>query len=372
MLFGKKLAYLGNCASVSKNLEESLKQIIEHTSLNITCVLSPQHGWHAVEQANMIPSSHSVIYDRPLFSLYTNKTRTITSDQLNYFDGLIIDLQDVGCRVYTYVTAVLQAVKICAENKKSIYILDRPNPIGRKIEGFTVQTDFYSMVGVWSVPMNYGMTLGELVQIFISVEKIDLELKIFPMEGYHPEKQGWPEDRTWIHPSPNMTGVECAKCYGGTVLLEGTAVSEGRGTTCPLRVFGFPKMDSHKILKTMENLNKDWMKGCILKPCYFKPTFDKFKGEVCSGIQIYPQSKMNPFRLISLFLKAVYLTHPKDWFLQPPYEYEYKKMPLDILSGDSFLRQWAADPQADLNELEEKLIKDERQWLEKSRPFHIY
>ncbi len=375
----KRLAYLGHCASVSKNLENSLGILKNHTSLNLTCIFSPQHGWYGVEQANMIPSSDGKIYGLPLFSLYKDNTRVISKDQLDLFDVLLIDLQDVGCRVYTYLTTVLYAVKICAENNKSVFILDRPNPVGRVVEGSYLDMSCQSVVGAWRLPIRYGLTLGEVTQAYCSLKKLNVHLEIVKMEGYNPNSESWPLERTWLAPSPNMTDVECARCYSGTVLLEGTNISEGRGTNIPLKIFGFPKMDVQKILKTMTQFQKNWMNGCLLRSCFFKPTFDKFKGEVCSAIQIhaeglhYNENEFRPYRLICLFLKSMRKVYPDwNWLTPPPYEYEYKKMPIDILSGDSFLREWVEDESATSMDLENKLIKDEQDWLELSRPFYLY
>ena len=372
-LKGKKLAYLGNCASVDRNLKNSFEILFKDSSLNWTCLFSPQHGWDILEQANMIPSADGILHNLPLFSLYTDQTRKITQTQMEYFDVLVIDLQSVGCRVYTFLTTMLYALKSCAESKKSVIILDRPNPVGRVIEGNFLHPEFESVVGAWSIPMRYGMTLGEMARAYQSLEGLEVSLEVILMEDYHPY-QGW-RDQLWVAPSPNMTDVECALCYSGTVLLEGTHVSEGRGTTWPLKIFGFPQMDSKKILTRMYHLQKDWLKGCILRPCSFKPVFDKFKGEVCSAVQIHVQDveQFRPYRLISLFLKSLKQVHKEwSWLLLPPYEYEYKKKPIDILSGSSFLREWVEDECSTPQDLERKLLLDEKTWSERSRPFYLY
>ena len=358
---------------MSKNLESALELLIERSPLHISCVLSPQHGWYGVEQANMIPSADGSLFGRPLFSLYTDKTRKLTKEQLSHFDCLIVDLQDVGCRVYTYLSCVLYALKSCFEEGYPVFILDRPNPAGRPVEGFFIKPGFESVVGAWRLPIRYGMTLAETARAYVSLENLKGELNICAMEGYE-AKRGWPADRTWINPSPNMTGPECAQCYSGTVLLEGTKISEGRGTTSPLQVFGFPEMKTDKILKKMSSLKEEWMRGCRLRPCFFKPTFDKFKDEVCSGVHIHVQSpEFRPFRLMSLFLKALHQVHEgEDWLLPPPYEYEYEKKPLDILSGSSFLREWLLDKNSQISNLEKKLAADEEEWKKTSPPFCLY
>ncbi len=375
-LQNQRVAYLGNPASVTQKLIHSLDVLKDQDDLSVTCLLSPQHGLQGVEQANMIESSHTVLKDLPVFSLYTHKTRKMTSDQLNHFDVLLVDLQDVGCRVYTFVTTMIYALHSCAESNKSVWILDRPNPVGRSVEGSFIQDDFRSMVGAWKYPMRYGLTIGELAKMYVSLEKLKLNLQVVQMQNYNPHI-GWPKDRTWIAPSPNMTDVECARCYSGTVLLEGTQVSEGRGTTTPLKVFGFPNMNIAKILSLMNHSNI--LDGCTVRPCFFKPTFDKFKDQLCSAIQIhadhhhYNENLFRPYRMICLFLKAVSTLCPDwNWLLSPPYEYEYKKWPIDILSGDSFLRKWAQDSNSSYNECDEKLSKDEKQWKELIQSFYLY
>ena len=386
----KKLAYLGNPASVSENLENSFQCLKQYTALNWTCIFSPQHGWEGVEQANMIPSEDSFFQKLPVFSLYTDKTRSMTPEHLDYFDVLFVDLQDVGCRVYTFVTTLIYALKSCVEGNKTVVILDRPNPVGRVVEGSLLSPDFESVVGAWTLPIRYGLSLGELAKMYVRLEKLNLNLEVIPMTGYKAE-EGWPKDRAWIAPSPNMTDVECARCYSGTVLLEGTSLSEGRGTTSPLKVFGFPKMKTHLILNTMKKIKPSWMEGCRIRTCFFKPVFDKFEGSLCSGLQIHLDSLLNPmsdslpnslndpnrkfkaYRLISLFLKSTLKIHPElDWLKKPPYEYEYKKWPIDILSGDSFLREWIKDPESQPEDLEKKLSSDEKEWKELSSPFHLY
>jgi len=328
-LKGSRLAYLGNLASVGQNLENSFETLLRISDLNWTCVLSPQHGWGMEEQANMIPSADGMFKNIPLFSLYTNETRKLTPSQLKLFDVLVVDLQDVGCRVYTFLTTMLYALDSCSKNNKSVIILDRPNPVGRKIEGLNLSLDFKSVVGAWNIPMRYGMTMGEMALAYKKIEKRPLPLNVIQMEGY---KKSWPQDRIWVWTSPNMTDIECATCYSGTVLLEGTQVSEGRGTAFPLKIFGFPKMNTAKILELMQEKH-DWLQGCLLRPCVFKPTFDKYKDELCSALQIHvtDANTFNPFRVICLFLKCMRKIHSdRPWLLSPPYEYEYHKWPIDI------------------------------------------
>ena len=375
-LNNKRVAYLGHPASVTKNLTHAVDRLADQ--LNLSCLFSPQHGWEGLEQANMIESSHTQWKELPVFSLYTHKSRHITSDKMNHFDILLIDLQDVGCRVYTFITTMIYALHSCAESNKTVWILDRPNPAGRIIEGSFVEDHFRSIVGAWKYPMRYGLTLGEIAKMYASIEKLEIDLRVIPMKDYDAFK-GWPQDRTWIMPSPNMTDIECARCYSGTVLLEGTQISEGRGTTSPLKVFGFPHMDTEKILLQMKKYSPHIFDGCQVRACSFQPTFDKFKGQVCSALQIhvddhwYDENKFSPYRMMCVFLKAVSALNPDwDWLLSPPYEYEYEKWPIDILSGSSFLRNWSQDPKSSYQELDQKLSKDEKIWKKQIQSFYLY
>ena len=389
-LQNRRAGFLGHNASVNKNLENSLSLIQKHTDLTVTCAIGPQHGFEGVEQANMIttedtkipPSQDLAIENKkslPLFSLYSEKNRRLNTEMLSQFDVLLVDLQDVGCRVYTYLTTLLYILEDCEKHQKEVWILDRPNPAGRTVEGSILNKNYYSFVGAAPVPIRHGMTLGELALWYYSIKKLNLSLKIIQMNNYQPTKEPWPKQLTWVLPSPNMTDEECARCYSGTVLLEGTTVSEARGTTFPLKAFGFPGMQAETILKLMQKTAPQWLKGCILRSEFFKPVFDKFQNQNCSAIRIYAdkafydEKTFRPYRLVSLFLKCLKKIQPDfELFNPPPYEYEYEKMPLDILSGNNFLRSWIEDEQSSVNDLEQKLSTDENLWIKERKNFLLY
>ncbi len=378
-LENKRIAFLGHSASVNKNLENSLHLIRSHTPLQLSCVFSPQHGFMGTEQANMVTSKDANWEGLPLFSLYSEKNKRLTRKMLDHFDVLIVDLQDVGCRVYTYLTTLFYALEECSSAKKSIWILDRPNPAGRTIEGLMLNQKFHSFVGHAPLPMRHGLTLGELALWYRSIKNLPVEIEVIQMSDYHPEKKAWQDDWAWVLPSPNMTDIESVRCYSGTVLLEGTKVSEARGTVFPLKAFGFPNMKSHSILEQMQKTAPQWLKSCKLRAEHFQPTFDKFQNQVCSAIRIYATSpfyeaKMfRPFRLISLFLKCLKKVQPEfQWVQSPPYEYEYKKLPIDILSGDDFLRLWIEEESSKVQDLEQKLFTDEKEWERNRAPFFLY
>ncbi len=374
----KKISYLGNTASVNQNGELILSLLLQNKNLQVSSLLSPQHGFRSVKQANMITSQDSQWNHLPIFSLYSEKTRRLTSEMKSTFDILLVDLQDVGCRIYTYLTTLFYLIEDC-ENEKTIFILDRPNPLGRYIEGNSLNLNFKSFVGEAPLPMSYGLTLGEAALWFKNYKNLKTDVQVVPMESYSPEI-GWPKQQPWIEPSPNMTSQTCAQCYPGTVLLEGTTISEGRGTTKPLEVFGHPNMNTKEIKNFMINYGKDFLKGCFLREKQFEPVFDKFKNKICSGFQIHLDSlwshqkgTFRPYRLISLFLKAFHNIHPDlAWKSKPPYEYEFEKLPIDIISGDEELKKWIENPNTSIKEWDDFLVAEELKWKKERKDFLIY
>ena len=376
----RRLAFLGHPASVAQNLQSSLHLIESHTPLKINCIIGPQHGFKGIHQANMITTEDEHTQpSNPVFSLYSNKTRRLTKEMLSHFDVLIVDLQDVGCRVYTYLTTLFYVLEDCDQANKEVWILDRPNPAGRKVEGSLLNKNFTSFVGAAPLPIRHGLTLAEAASWYCSLKKLNVPLEIIKMQNYQPEKKAWPADFPWVLPSPNMVDEECVRCYSGTVLLEGTKVSEARGTVFPLKAFGFPGMNTKAILKSMAEWEPEWMRGCVLKEEFFQPVSDKFQKQTCSAIRIYAEKPFynedvfQPYRLVSLFLKCLKKNHPAfDWIAPPPYEYEYKKPPIDILSGDDFLRHWIEDQSASVMDLEAKLSPDEKLWKEQRKKFLFY
>ena len=409
-----RVAFLGHSASVDSHLKSSLSLILTQSPIKVSCILSPQHGFYGVEQANMIttedepahpvelnpcvgngeprqaqmpdtPSSTKHLTGNkthrcPVFSLYSSKNRRLTPEMLAQFDTLIVDLQDVGCRVYTYLTTLFYILEDLEHTGKEIWILDRPNPVGRKIEGAILNPDFLSFVGAGPLPLRHGLTLGEAALWYRSLKNLNVDLQVIKMKAYFPEKAPWPSHLPWVLPSPNMTDRECALCYSGTVLLEGTNISEARGTVFPLKAFGWPNKPAvQEVLKLMVQTAPQWLRGCVLRKEFFKPQFDKFQNQVCAGLRIYAsaglknETSFTPYRLVSLFLKCLKKAQPDlDWKKAPPYEYEYEKWPIDILSGDDFLRQWVENPDSSAQDLEKKLGPDETLWAEQRKPFLLY
>lgn len=384
-LKGRRVGYLGHPASLNQKLQHGLYLLHQHSSLQLSCGFGPQHGMMGDKQDNMIESEdyRDPITELPIFSLY-GEHRKPTPEMLEAFDVLLVDLQEVGARIYTYITTLFYFLEACYQTNKEVWVLDRPNPIGRPVEGSFLRSGFESFVGAARLPMRHGLTLGEAALWYQKEKSLSsLALKVVEMEGYSLEKApgyGWPlGEYSWVNPSPNVPRLSTARVFPGTVFLEGTTLSEGRGTTRPLEMFGAPQLNHHRILKMMYQDFADWMSGCKIRTCYFEPTFHKFKGELCEGIQIhvddqdYQHLKFRPYRLMSAYLKTVQSLYPgeKLW-RDPPYEYEKDRMPIDLISGSSLLREWVEDSQATAGDWDQTLTQDEKLWQQERQEFQIY
>jgi uncharacterized protein YbbC (DUF1343 family) len=383
-LQGKRLGLLAHPASVTESLTHTLDALSATPGLKITCAFGPQHGMRGEKQYNMIESDDYVdpIHRIPVFSLY-GKTRRPTPEMLEHCDGVLVDLQDLGCRIYTYLTTLVYMMEACAKLGKFVWVLDRPNPVGREIEGSILRPGNESFVGVRPIIMRHGLTLGEFARFALTEYSIDVDLRVIEMKGYSIAAgpgYGWPlEERAWVNPSPNAPTLSMARCYPGTVMLEGTNLSEGRGTTRPLEGFGAPDLDGGQVLKEMQRLAPEWLEGCRLRPFYFEPTFYKHQGKLCSGVQIhvdhagYDPTKFKPYRIQALAFKAIRSLHPDyDLFRDFPYEYVYDRLAIDVITGCEFLRKWVDDPASKVFDLEAFLAKDEAIWKEKVAHAYLY
>jgi uncharacterized protein YbbC (DUF1343 family) len=319
-------------------------------------------------------------YGIPVFSLY-GEVRRPTGQMLSTFDTILIDLQDVGCRIYTFITTLLYVLEAAAEHGKAVWVLDRPNPAGRPVEGMALRPGWESFVGAGPIPMRHGLTLGELGQWFNDHFKLDVDYRVIEMEGWKPDEGpgfGWPPERVWINPSPNAANVNMARCYAGTVMLEGTTLSEGRGTTRPLELFGAPDIEPRRLLDEMEKLAPEWLAGCKLREIHFEPTFHKHVGQLCNGLMIhaegnfYDHDLFKPWRLQALAFKTIRRLYPDyDLWRDFPYEYAFGKLPIDVINGSPLLREWV-DSDAAPADLEALAIPDEREWEERRKPFLLY
>src|SRR5262245_9488610 len=315
-LAGKRVALLAHPASVTQNLVHSLDALAALKNIKLTAAFGPQHGLRGDKQDNMIesPDFHDPVHGIPIFSLY-GEVRRPTAAMVDSFDVLLVDLQDIGCRVYTFSTTLRYVLEAAAQHGKSVWVLDRPNPAGRPVEGLRLRPGWQSFVGAGVLPMRHGLTLGELAKWFVGTLKLDVECEVIGLEGWNPTVApgyGWPlGERAWVNPSPNAANLSMARCYAGTVMLEGTTLSEGRGTTRPLELFGAPDIEPHKLVAKMEALAPKWLCGCRLRECCFEPTFQKHAGKLCAGVQIkvddphYTYETCRPWRLMPLVFKSL-------------------------------------------------------------------
>ena len=381
-LEGQRVALLAHPASVTRDLTHSLDALVG-AGINVTAAFGPQHGLRGDKQDNMVESGDFTdpVHNIPVFSLY-GEVRRPTGQSLGTFDTILIDLQDVGCRIYTFITTLLYVLEAAAEHGKSVWVLDRPNPAGRPIEGLTLRPGWESFVGAGPIPMRHGLTLGELGKWFLGHFKLDVDYRVIEMHGWTPDMApgfGWPEGRVWINPSPNAANLNMARAYAGTVMLEGTTLSEGRGTTRPLELFGAPDLEPRRIMAEMEALAPQWLAGCKLREATFQPTFHKYVGEMCRGVFIhaegafYDHAAFKPWRLQSLAFKAIRRLAPDyDLWRDFPYEYEFGKLAIDVINGSPLLREWVDDPEAAPGDLDVLTIPDERDWDDERKPYLVY
>jgi uncharacterized protein YbbC (DUF1343 family) len=379
-LLDKRIAVLGHPASVTHSLTHTLDALKEVSGLKLAAAFGPQHGMRGEKQDNMIESEDFIDpeFKIPVYSLY-GKVRRPTPEMMKGWDVMLIDMQDVGCRIYTFLTTLFYMLDAAATTGQEIWVLDRPNPAGRPIEGHTLDMKYESFIGAAPVPMRHGLTLGEAALWYREHKGLKVNLSVIAMKDYNINQQPWPQSLSWVNPSPNMPRLSCARIYSGSVLFEGTNLSEGRGTTIPLEIFGAPKMNIARIMKDMKEMAPQWLKGCVLRAGFFEPTFHKFKGELVSALQVhvdgpyYDAALFKPYRLCTLFLKAAQRAHSDlDLWRKPPYEYEEKLLPIDILSGHDGLRKWVAEQAPNVGLWEESLAADEMAWAEERKPFLLY
>jgi uncharacterized protein YbbC (DUF1343 family) len=383
-LEGQRVALVAHPASVTRNLKHSLDALAETPGIRLTAAFGPQHGLRGDKQDNMVesPDFTDSVHGVPVFSLY-GEVRRPSGQMMGTFDTVLIDLQDVGCRIYTFITTLLYMLEAAAEHGKAVWVLDRPNPAGRPIEGLTLRPGWESFVGAGPIPMRHGLTLGELGRWFIDHFKLDVDYRVIEMEGYAPNAApgfGWP-DRVWVNPSPNAASVNMARAYAGTVMLEGTTLSEGRGTTRPLELFGAPDIDARAVIDEMRSLAPEWLPGCNLRDIWFEPTFHKHAKTLCAGVMIhaegqgYDHNAFKAWRLQALAFKAIRQLHPdyqiwrgKDF----KYEYTDDVLAIDVINGGPLLREWVDDAAAQPGDLDAITLPDEAAWAEARQPYLLY
>ena len=382
-LEGKRVALVAHPASVTCDLVHSLDALAACPGIRLSAAFGPQHGLKGDKQDNMVesPDYTDPVLGIPVFSLY-GEVRRPTGQMMSTFDTVLIDLQDLGCRIYTFITTLLYMLEAAAEHGKSVWVLDRPNPAGRPVEGLTLLPGWESFVGAGPIPMRHGLTLGELGHWFVDHFKLDVDYRVIEMEGYKPDAPpgfGWPADRVWINPSPNAPGLNMARCYAGTVMLEGATLSEGRGTTRPLELFGAPDIDGRAIIRIMRDMAPQWLDGCTLRDISFEPTFHKHSGKLCHGVHVHAEGRgydheaFKPWRLQALAFKAIRALQP-DYPLWRdfPYEYAFGKLPIDVINGGPALREWVDDAGARPGDLDALAQVDENGWAAARKPFQLY
>ena len=382
-LEGKRVALLAHPASVTRDLTHSLDALIA-CGVNVTAMFGPQHGVRGDLQDNMMesPDFTDPVYGIPVFSLYGDVRRP-SGQSMSTFDVVLVDLQDLGCRIYTFVTTLRYMLEAAASSGKAVWVLDRPNPTGRPVEGLTLRPGWESFVGAGPMPMRHGLTLGELGQWFVETLKLDVDYRVVEMSGWEPEAApgfGWPlGKRIWINPSPNAPNLNMARAYAGTVMLEGTTLSEGRGTTRPLEIFGAPDIDARAVMAEMHRLAPHWLRGCALREIWFEPTFHKHVGKLCHGVHIHAEAPLydhnvfRPWRVQALAFKVIRSLTP-DYPLWRDFEYEYEfgKRAIDVINGGPALRDWVDTPNAGVDDLEAMAKAEEAAWGEERRAFVRY
>ncbi|MGE4447398.1 MAG: exo-beta-N-acetylmuramidase NamZ domain-containing protein [Azospira sp.] len=384
-LAGKRVALLAHPASVTRDLTHSLDALAALPDLKLSAAFGPQHGLRGDKQDNMVESPDYVdpLHGIPVFSLY-GEVRRPTDAMMDSFDVLLVDLQDLGCRIYTFITTLRYVLEAAAKHGKSVWVLDRPNPAGRPVEGLLLRQGWESFVGAGPLPMRHGLTMGELARWFVATLKLDVDCQVITMAGWQPEAApgyGWPlGERSWVNPSPNAPNLSMARAYAGTVMLEGTTLSEGRGTTRPLELFGAPDIDARALIAEMRALAPAWLKGCMLRECWFEPTFHKHAGKLCHGVQIhvedpahYDHAAFQPWRLQTLAFKALRRLQPdypiwRDF----PYEYERDRLAIDLINGSPLLREWVDDAAATPADFDALVRPDEAAWEMARAPFLLY
>ena len=368
-----KLGLLCNSASVDRTLTHARTLIQRPLPGRLRALFSPQHGFFAEKQDNMIESDHGIdpVLNIPIYSLYGD-TRIPTEEMLDPIDVLLVDLQDVGTRVYTFAATVSYCLETAKRCNKKVIILDRPNPVnGKAVEGNCLAPDCTSFVGRFPIPMRHGLTLGELMSLINTTFGIDCDLDVVAMTGWKRNMYYSDTGLPWVAPSPNLPTPTSAMVYPGQVIWEGTNISEGRGTTQPFELFGAPFIDTEAVIR---NLSAKDIEGVILRPVAFEPTSNKWCGKCCRGFQIHitEPDRYAPYSLSLRLIRTVCRLYPDrfEW-KPPPYEYEYERLPIDLILGDRRIRE-AIESHQPMDRIEASWQPSLAEFQKLSRKFHRY
>lgn len=367
---GSRLGLLSNQASLDLRLRPAETVLSELFPGRLKALFGPQHGHGGEDQDNMVETPHA--FDTrlqvPVFSLYAEH-REPAAEMLDLVDVLLIDLQDVGTRVYTFSSTMLACLRAAARAGKRVVVLDRPNPLGGEhVEGNLLKPDLYSFVGPCSLPMRHGLTMGEMARVFNHVFKLGCDLHVVPVKGWRRSMVWQDTGLRWAMPSPNMPLPETAYVYPGQVLWEGTNVSEGRGTCRPFEMFGAPFLDPGALVRALTDRE---IEGCVLQEITFRPTFHKWEGNLCKGLMVHVTDPaiFRPYTLSLALLKHVLAFHRASFaWKEPPYEYEVEKMPIDLILGDTALRERLEKGEP----YEQMWSRDLEEYLEWRTPFLLY
>lgn len=335
-LRGARLGLVAHAASVSSRLEHAARLLAGSRAFRLRALFGPEHGVRGDAQDLVeVGDARDPETGLPVWSLY-GETRTPTAGMLKGLDALVVDLQDVGSRYYTFIYTLLLALEACAEHGVRVVVLDRPNPIGASVvDGNVVDPEFRSFVGLHPLAVRHGMTIGELALLFRDELALDVDLRVVRMRGYRRRMSFEDTGLPWVMPSPNMPSVETAYVYPGGCLVEGTNLSEGRGTTRPFELVGAPWLDAARLCR---DLDRERLPGVAFRPCHFTPTFQKHAGRLCAGVQVHVTDRRR-FPAFLTYLQLIRHARRQDparfaW-REPPYEYEAIKLPIDILCGSA-------------------------------------
>jgi len=372
-LHGARVGIVCNHASVDRGFVHVVDRLAASDQIRLAAIFGPQHGFRSDVQDNMIETPHRDDPSRrvPIYSLYS-ETREPTAEMLRGLDVLVIDLQDIGARIYTYIYTMANCLKACARHGVPVIVCDRPNPInGIHVEGALLQPGFESFVGLYPIPMRHGMTMGELARLFNERFGIGATLEVVPMDGWRRDMFADAADVAWVMPSPNMPTLDTAIVYPGTVLFEGTMLSEGRGTTRPFELVGAPWIEAERFAKEMNALA---LPGVYFRPAAFEPTFQKHARQPCGGCQLHvtDRAAFRPVLAGVALIEMFRNLNPQNFaWRQPPYEYEHDKLPIDILAGSATLRQQIESNVAP-TEIAASWRADEQSFEQLRRPYLLY
>ncbi len=373
LLKNLRVGLICNQATVNHQFQHAADLFFEHTDINLVALFGPQHGIRGDVQDNMVETLHETDKKTglPIYSLYS-ETRQPTEAMLKNLDALVFDLQDVGCRVYTFIYTLANSMKSCAEFGKKMFVLDRPNPLnGISVEGNLLESGHESFVGQFPIPLRHGLTVGEIAKLFNREFNINCDLEVITMDGWSREDFYDETDSPWVMPSPNMPTVDTTIVFPGTVYLEGTQVSEGRGTTRPFEIVGAPFIDAQELADALKSLE---LPGVIFRSTKFIPTFQKHAGKVCEGVFLHVTDRESYESVITgvAVVKTIFDLYPNEFkWKEPPYEYVFDRNPFDVISGTFQTRQFI-EKGIDINDIKSSWRQDVKRFRQLRENYLMY